>query len=80
MAANLILNHGFKGFLFDGSETNIEVARSFFNKPDTLLNEPVINENVNHVLIDSGFRGTPLPPSLEAGALDPARSDCPIFL
>jgi hypothetical protein len=67
MAANFILNHGFKGFLFDDSETNIEVVRSFFNKPDTLLNEPIIKrawitaENVNHVLIDSGFRGTPLP-------------------
>jgi SAM-dependent methyltransferase len=63
MAANLILNHGFKGFLFDGSEANIEVARSFFNKPDTLLNEPVIKrawinaENVNHVLICSGCEG-----------------------
>src|SRR5438552_16641930 len=30
MATNLILNHGFDGFLFDGDEANVNSARGFF--------------------------------------------------
>src|SRR5580692_2653127 len=31
MATNLILNHGFDGYLFDGSESNIRHACEFFS-------------------------------------------------
>jgi hypothetical protein len=30
MAANLILNHGFDGYLFDGSMENVQAAERFF--------------------------------------------------
>lgn len=61
MATNLILNHGYKGFLFDGSETNIHAATQFFNaKKDCLLVKPdlkcswITTENVNELLTSSG--------------------------
>jgi hypothetical protein len=59
MATNLILNHGFDGFLFDGSEAKIAEAASFFaNKQDCLLYRPhleaiwITAENVNDLLSD----------------------------
>ena len=61
MATNLILNHGYKGFLFDGSETNIHAATQFFNaNKDCLLVKPdlkcswITTENVNELLTSSG--------------------------
>jgi hypothetical protein len=60
MATNLILNHGYSGFLFDGSAENIAAAASFFaSKKDCLLLKPKLKtswitvENVNQLLIDS---------------------------
>lgn len=61
MATNLILNHGYKGFLFDGSEANIEAATQFFHaKKDCLLVKPelrcswITTDNVNALLTSSG--------------------------
>jgi hypothetical protein len=64
MAANLILNHGFDGFLFDGSQDNIRRADAFFrSKRDCLLYSPLLTaawitaENVNELLSKSGCGG-----------------------
>jgi hypothetical protein len=64
MATNLILNHGFQGFLFDGDQYNIARARSFFKrKKDCLLSPPhlihawITKENVNDLLRDNGAAG-----------------------
>jgi hypothetical protein len=64
MATNLILNHGFDGFLFDGSPENIGGARAFFGKKkDCFLYPPVLTEawitaeNVNDLLINAGCGG-----------------------
>lgn len=61
MSTNLILNHGFKGYLFDGSAENIKRADNFFsNKKDCLLVRPEIKQawitvdNVNSLLSGIG--------------------------
>lgn len=57
MATNLILNHGFKGYLFDGSAENISSAHKFFSgKHDCLLIKPelrhawITKDNVSHLI------------------------------
>jgi hypothetical protein len=64
MATNLILNHGFDGYLFDGNKDNISRAESFFHsKKDCLLYSPFLTHrwitvaNVNELLIKSGSAG-----------------------
>ncbi|MEZ4547528.1 MAG: hypothetical protein R3B51_07345 [Thermodesulfobacteriota bacterium] len=64
MAANLILNHGFDGYLFDGNESNIKHAKKFFSsKKDCKLYTPKIShswitaENVNDLLRDAEATG-----------------------
>jgi hypothetical protein len=64
MATNLILNHGFDGYLFDGNSDNIRRAKEFFgSKQDCLLYPPVLREawitveNVNDLLRQSGCAG-----------------------
>jgi hypothetical protein len=64
MATNLILNHGFDGYLFDGNPENIRRAKAFFEmKRDCLLYTPQLKaswitaENVNDLLTDSGCAG-----------------------
>jgi hypothetical protein len=64
MATNLILNHGFQAFLFDGDQYNIARAQSFFKrKKDCLLTPPhlihawITKENVNDLLRDNGAAG-----------------------
>jgi hypothetical protein len=64
MATNLILNHGFDGYLFDGSRENISFAKRFFrSKKDCHLRSPVLTrawitaENVNDLLTRSGCTG-----------------------
>jgi len=61
MATNLILNHGYQGFLFDGSGENVDAANHFFSsKKDCLLVKPKVQQswitidNVNRLLADSG--------------------------
>jgi len=64
MAANLILNHGFEGYLFDGDEVCVASAVSFFrSKKECLLQVPAVMhawitaENVNDLLARSGCSG-----------------------
>ena len=64
MAANLIINHGWQGYLFDGSEDNVKSGQNFFAKhKQTFLMPPTVKkawftaENVNQVLMDSGVIG-----------------------
>ncbi|MAZ34031.1 MAG: hypothetical protein CMO06_12880 [Thalassospira sp.] len=64
MAANLIINHGFKGYLFDGSAENVRAAKRFFKgQKDCLLVEPSIEHawitrsNVNDLLKKIGAIG-----------------------
>jgi hypothetical protein len=64
MATNLILNHGFDGYLFDGNAENVRAANEFFkHKHDCLLYPPVVThawitrDNVNELLIQSGCTG-----------------------
>jgi hypothetical protein len=64
LATNLILNHWFDGYLFDGDPRNISLAERFFrSKKDCLLYPPVLTqawitaENVNDLLARSGCGG-----------------------
>jgi hypothetical protein len=64
MATNLILNHGYQGFLFDGSEHNVDHAnRLFKSKKDCLLTPPSIQAawitktNINDLLRNIGAQG-----------------------
>lgn len=64
MATNLILNHGYQGFLFDGDDQNIKRAKKFFkSKKDCLLTPPLIRrawvtkDNINDLLCESGAQG-----------------------
>ena len=64
MATNLILNHGFNGYLFNGDQENIVLAKRFFNsKKDCLISAPMLRqswitaENVNDLLIETGCTG-----------------------
>lgn len=64
MSANLILNHGFKAYLFEGDKNNIDIAKSFFaSQKDCLLVRPNFNQswitraNINKLLLDSGAEG-----------------------
>lgn len=63
-AANLIVNHGWEGFLFDGDPTNVRLGREFFARcQDTRVEPPrmiqawITAENVNALLSDAGVTG-----------------------
>lgn len=64
MTSNLIINHGWLGFLFDGNENNVRKGVRFFQRhKDTFLWPPKFThawinaENVNQVLMDAGVSG-----------------------
>ena len=64
MAANLIINHGWWGYLFDGLDSNVQSATRFFaNSKDTFLYPPkftkawITAENVNEQLVSAGANG-----------------------
>lgn len=64
MAANLIINHGFKGYLFDGSKINVFLAKVFFKafkecklvRPE-ITHAWITRDNVNDLLQRSGATG-----------------------
>lgn len=64
-SANLILNHGWKGLLFDGDAENIAIAQEFFaSHPNVWLGpQPVVchawitAENINNLVTDHGMSG-----------------------
>jgi hypothetical protein len=64
MTANLIVNHGWWGHLFDGDERNVLEGKRFFaNHKDTFLCPPtftqawVTAENVNDLILAAGVAG-----------------------
>jgi hypothetical protein len=64
MAANLIINHGFKGYLFDGDKGNVEATTRFFGRQkDCLLVKPTVTQawitrdNIDALLRDAGASG-----------------------
>lgn len=63
-SANLIVNHGFNGLLFDGDKKNIQTARDFFNhSKDTFVSPPKIvkawitKDNINDLIEENGING-----------------------
>jgi hypothetical protein len=64
MATNLIINHGWEGYLFDGSDDNVKSGQRFFAMhKQTFLIPPTFKqvwftaENVNQVLTEAGANG-----------------------
>ena len=62
--ANLIINHGWEGLLFDGDERNVEAGRTFYGKHrDTFAWPPkfakawITAESVNDLIREQGFAG-----------------------
>ncbi len=62
--ANLIINHGWEGFLFDGDAHNVKKGKAFFkNHKDTFLWPPkftcswITAENINTVIQSAGCSG-----------------------
>ncbi|HTU21711.1 MAG TPA: hypothetical protein VMG10_26980, partial [Gemmataceae bacterium] len=63
-SANLIINHGWRGLLFDGDEDKIARGRRFYARcrdtflyPPTLVHAWVTAENVNDLVSGHGFVG-----------------------
>ncbi len=63
-AANLIVNHGWSGLLFDGNEQNLRHGRRFYARcPDTVCSPPrlvsawLTAENLNSLIEAQGFGG-----------------------
>jgi len=62
--ANLIINHGWDGLLFDGNEQWIESGKAFYStcpltysKPPILVTAWISAENVNSLIKDNGYGG-----------------------
>jgi len=62
--ANLIINHGWVGLLFDGSEGNITTGKEFYSKcqetyfyPPTLVHAWITAENINQLISSNGVDG-----------------------
>ncbi|MEM7118207.1 MAG: hypothetical protein AAF614_37615 [Chloroflexota bacterium] len=66
-AANLIINHGWKGLLFDGNEQAIQRGKAFYAQqtnawrlrrlPPQLVQAWITAENVNDLIAKNGFGG-----------------------
>jgi hypothetical protein len=63
-AANLIVNHGWRGLLFDGDANAVEHGRAFyaacrttFVAPPTLVHAWITTENINRLIEENGFSG-----------------------
>jgi hypothetical protein len=63
-AANLIINHGWRGLLVDGDPENVARGRQFYAtcrdtciSPPTLIQAWVTAENVNPIVAEHGFAG-----------------------
>jgi hypothetical protein len=62
--ANLIINHGWRGLLFDGDEATVAVGRDFYARNrDTWVNPPtfvrawVTRDNINRLISENDFAG-----------------------
>ncbi|MDT7541497.1 MAG: hypothetical protein QOE33_1401 [Acidobacteriota bacterium] len=63
-AANLIINHGWRGLLFDGDEGNISRGRAFYARhKDTWISPPqlvqawITRDNIDRLISEHGFAG-----------------------
>jgi hypothetical protein len=63
-AANLIINHGWKGLLFDGDWANIKIGKNTYNFLESkianipkLVNAWITRENINDLITNAGFTG-----------------------
>ncbi|NMG06338.1 hypothetical protein [Brasilonema sp. UFV-L1] len=63
-AANLIINHGWKGLLFDGDAAQLKIGKKIYNFIKTTSNNPpqlvqawITAENVNELIVNHGFEG-----------------------
>lgn len=63
-SANLILNHGWQGLLFDGDPVNIAMGKLFYRlnrdtmfNPPKLLNAWITKDSVNSLISGNGFSG-----------------------
>jgi hypothetical protein len=70
--ANLALNFGWRGFFFDGNQSNIERGRTFYNShPDTWAYPPMFvcaminRENINQLLTEAS-----VPPEVDFMSID----------
>jgi hypothetical protein len=64
-AANLIINHNWRGLLFDGNPGNIEFGRAFYaTHPNTFIDPPLLvdawitPDTINALIEDNGFHGS----------------------
>ena len=62
--ANLIINHGWWGHLFDGNSANVKKGTAFYSSHrDTFLHPPnfkcawITAENINQLILDCGLQG-----------------------
>jgi hypothetical protein len=62
--ANLIVNHGWTGLLFDGNEENVASGSAYYRgHPDTFTFPPkfihawIDKDNINQLILDQGFKG-----------------------
>ncbi len=62
--ANLIVNHGWNGLLFDGDEKQLEKGRAYyarlgdtFSYPPKLVSAWITRENINELIRKNGFEG-----------------------
>lgn len=63
-AANLIINHGWHGLLFDGDVNSIKIGQKIYNSlkttrknPPELVHSWITSENVNELIRSNGFNG-----------------------
>jgi len=66
-AANLIVNHGWSGLLFDGNKNAIDYGQYFYARctnawrfrrlPPTLVHAWITAENVNELIVENGISG-----------------------
>jgi hypothetical protein len=62
--ANLIINHGWIGLLFDGNENNVRLGKEFyasskdtFTWPPKIVHAWVTAKNINELIMSNGFEG-----------------------
>lgn len=62
--ANLIINHGWRGLLFDGNEKNVKLGKAFYAKskdtfawPPKFVQAWITAESVNDLIRQNGFSG-----------------------
>ena len=63
-SANLIINHGWQGLMFDGDELLVERGRSYYAHlsdtfcfPPKIVHAWVTRENINQLIAENGFEG-----------------------